>query len=109
MAAPLYSTNFCCEKRCLRSPRALVDGKLECGCYHWCKCACSKRSVRTNCCCGSPMFTRDEETGTMVPCGGKLIYKLQPCGHFYCVTCVQLHPYCNICNKYVSGFYLYSG
>lgn len=34
--------DFCCEKRCLRCPRTVVDGRLRCGCYSWCKCYCVK-------------------------------------------------------------------
>lgn len=34
--------HYCCEKKCIRSPRTVVDGKLRCGCYSWCRCACER-------------------------------------------------------------------
>nr|WLJ60235.1 MAG: hypothetical protein AmFV_00084 [Apis mellifera filamentous virus]WOK43192.1 MAG: hypothetical protein [Apis mellifera filamentous virus]WOK43492.1 MAG: hypothetical protein [Apis mellifera filamentous virus]WOK43725.1 MAG: hypothetical protein [Apis mellifera filamentous virus] len=106
---PYYCVSFCCEQRCLRVPRSLVDGKLTCGCYHWCKCACIKRAFGPNCFCGFPIFERDSTTGELRVCDGKkrLVYELQ-CGHFYCVSCVKLYPYCNVCNKHITSFHLYN-
>lgn len=38
----MSGADYCCERRCLRSPRTVVDGPLRCGCFSWCKCSCAK-------------------------------------------------------------------
>lgn len=38
----MSGADYCCERKCLRSPRTVVDGRLRCGCFSWCKCSCAK-------------------------------------------------------------------
>lgn len=114
---------FCCEKKCLTSPRSVVDGKLFCGCYCWCKCACETKMAKKSTddqrkddtrsdaqfrSCHPVDFGNGTFDGLRCYCGRWVKFQssdprermcYSKCNHWFCSDCFVMNNRCFYCNQ----------